>query len=208
MANKVTILKSETADAILKKKEQQGRALRQSRLHSENITTQINQEYIVAQVASEIKDGANKATGYYKMIEVIRQNNDNADFDNHEWVNQRRSFIAYEVGGTSGLSDADGAFVCFSTVATKNKSVLWNFRAGGGGSERSYVVITSVESASSYIGDVITSPDDATVITEGVAIKVENALSNAFDVGYSNFADKTKDGSGNDVYYLAALLLT
>ena len=82
-------------------------------------------------------------------------------------------------------------------------------RTGGAAStaQRAYVVITSVESASSYIGDVITSPDDATVITEGVTIKVENALSNAFDVGYSNFADKTKDGDGNDVYYLAALLL-
>ena len=79
---------------------------------------------------------------------------------------------------------------------------------GGGGGTRSYVVITSVNSASSYVGDVITSPDDNTVITEDVNIKVENASTNAFEVGYSSFADKSKDGGGNDVYYLAALLLT
>ncbi len=79
---------------------------------------------------------------------------------------------------------------------------------GGGGGTRSYVKITSVTSPSTYVGDVIVGPDDGTPLIEDIVIKVENALLNAFDVGYSSFADKYTNGSGVDEYYLAALLLS
>ena len=71
-----------------------------------------------------------------------------------------------------------------------------------GGAERPYVIITSVTSPSVYVGNVITSPDDATVIDTAVDIKASGALSNAFEVGYQAFAD-----SVDDVYYLDGFLL-
>tara|TARA_R110002167_G_scaffold256475_1_gene462849 strand:+ start:1991 stop:2332 length:342 start_codon:yes stop_codon:yes gene_type:complete len=73
---------------------------------------------------------------------------------------------------------------------------------GGGSGSRAYVVITAVTDAANYVGDVITGPDDATIITGGVAIKVKGATANAFEVGYPNFADVV-----GDVYYLDGSVL-
>lgn len=87
----------------------------------------------------------------------------------------------------------------------KNRKGRRRVRTGGisdDGGSRSYVVITSVSSPSSYTGDVLTSPDDSTVVESGVTIKVLGALTNAFEVDYSNFADKS-----DDVYYLDGRIL-
>jgi len=78
----------------------------------------------------------------------------------------------------------------------------WLVVETGGGGSRSYVIITAVTSPSLYTGNVITSPDDSTVIDTGVTIKVSGALGNEFEVGYSAFADKV-----DDVYYLDGFLL-
>lgn len=73
---------------------------------------------------------------------------------------------------------------------------------GGGGAERPYVVITAVTDAANYTGNVITSPDDSTVIETGVIIKVPGAVDNEFDVGYKAFSDKVGDN-----YYIDGYLL-
>jgi hypothetical protein len=79
-------------------------------------------------------------------------------------------------------------------VRTKSK--------GGGGAERPYVVITSVTDAANYVGDVLTSPADPTVVKSAVTIKVKGALSNPFNIGYESFSDLV-----DDIYYLDGLLL-
>lgn len=73
---------------------------------------------------------------------------------------------------------------------------------GGDGGTRSYVIITAVTDPANYIGNVITSPEDPTVVTADVAIKVSGATANEFEIGYSNFADKS-----GDIYYLSGGLL-
>ena len=75
-------------------------------------------------------------------------------------------------------------------------------RSLGGGTERAYVIITSVISPSSYIGNVLTSPTDSTVIATGVSIGVSGATANPFNVGYPAFSDKV-----DDVYYIDGYLL-
>ena len=85
--------------------------------------------------------------------------------------------------------------------STRGRPIRRDRGIGGGGS-RAYVVITAVTDAANYTGNVITSPDDPTIITAGVAIKVQGATANEFEVGYSNFADVV-----DDVYYLGGGLL-
>lgn len=76
-------------------------------------------------------------------------------------------------------------------------------RSLGGGGTRAYVVITNNDDGpAEYVGDVINGPDDPTVKTADVVIKVSGATANDFEVGYSNFADKS-----GDVFYLSGGLL-
>ena len=74
------------------------------------------------------------------------------------------------------------------------------------GSVRRWVVITTVNSASDYVGDVYESPNRANLIESGVQIKVLYATSNAFGEGYADFADKVEE-SGTDVYYIDGFVL-
>jgi hypothetical protein len=87
-------------------------------------------------------------------------------------------------------------------LPTRGRPIRRDRGIGGGGGSRSYVVITAVTDAANYVGNVITSPDDSTVIDTGVAIKVNGATANSFEVGYENFADNV-----DDVYYLDGSLL-
>lgn len=79
-------------------------------------------------------------------------------------------------------------------VRTKSK--------GGGGASRSYVIITSVTDAANYVGNVLTSPADPTVVKTGVTIQVAGAVANPFRVDYPAFADLV-----DDIYYLEGDLL-
>ena len=72
----------------------------------------------------------------------------------------------------------------------------------GGGASRSYVVITSVTDAANYVGNVLTSPADSTVLKSGVTIQVAGAVANPFIIGYTAFADLI-----DDIYYLEGDLL-
>ena len=85
--------------------------------------------------------------------------------------------------------------------STRGRPIRRDRGIGGGGS-RSYVIITAVTDAANYTGNVITSPDDPTIIDTGIAIKVSGAGSNPFEVGYAAFMD-----SVDDVYYADGFLL-
>ena len=85
--------------------------------------------------------------------------------------------------------------------STRGRPIRRDRGIGGGGS-RAYVVITAVTDAANYVGDVITSPDDPTVITADVAIKVKDATANEFAIGYDNFADNV-----DDTYWLDGFVL-
>jgi len=73
---------------------------------------------------------------------------------------------------------------------------------GGGGAERPYVIITSVISASQYIGNVLDNPTDLNVTLTDVSILVPGATSNDYSVGATGFCDLV----GSD-YYLSGGVL-
>lgn len=205
MATNLTIFKTETANKVLQKiNESKGRnnGIRQG--SSGPPKAHIVQEYRVAKVVSEVKDTSSptpKAGGYYKMMTVNRNDTDPI-FENQEWYDGPTTFVAFEVTGATGISvDEDKAYLCFSTVSASGQ-VFWNFSRGGGGGSRAYVVITAVTDAANYVGDVIAGPDDPTIITADVAIKVKNATANEFAIGYPNFADVV-----GDVYWLDGFVL-
>lgn len=76
-----------------------------------------------------------------------------------------------------------------------------------GGGTRSYVSITSITIPGVYVGDVLTSPTDITVLKSDVDIVLLNATNNALEVGDAAFADMVAGDSG-DVYYLQSVLLS
>ena len=73
---------------------------------------------------------------------------------------------------------------------------------GGGGAERPFIEITGVIDAENYIGNVLTSPINSTVLKTGVFIVVPGALSNPFEIGYQTFSDFVED-----FYYIDGFLL-
>ena len=72
----------------------------------------------------------------------------------------------------------------------------------GAGSVRSYVVITTIIDAENYTGDVVVGPEDLTVTTANVSIKVVNATTNPYQIGYSAFSDVVEN-----TYYIDGNLL-
>lgn len=70
-----------------------------------------------------------------------------------------------------------------------------------GGAAREWVVITAVNSPSSYVGDVYDKPGGSVKET-GVDIGVFGASTNEYNVGYGAFADKSED-----IYYIDGYLL-
>lgn len=78
----------------------------------------------------------------------------------------------------------------------------WLVVETGGATSRAYIQITGVTDPATYIGNLLTSPDDDTIITEGIEIKVPDATANEFAIGYSDFADVV-DGR----YFLDGTLL-
>jgi hypothetical protein len=93
-----------------------------------------------------------------------------------------------------------------SMTQPKNRASRRRVRSKGGGSVRQWVEITSVTDPSTYIGKLYDFPD-GDIEETGITIKVYGATSNEYKVGYSAFADKSKDGSGNEVYYIDGYLL-
>ena len=88
------------------------------------------------------------------------------------------------------------------TTSTRGRPIRRDRGGTGSAGSRAYVVITAVTDPANYTGNVITSPDDSTVIDTGVDIKVTGAVSNEFAIGYEAFADNV-DG----VYYPDGFLL-
>lgn len=72
----------------------------------------------------------------------------------------------------------------------------------GESSTRAFVIITEVTNASTYLGNVLGGPNDADVIEQDVQIRVFDATTNAFAVGYRSFADLS-----GGFYYLEGTLL-
>ncbi len=75
-------------------------------------------------------------------------------------------------------------------------------KSKGGGAERPFVEITGVIDAENYIGNVLTSPINDTILKTGVFIIVPGALSNPFEIGYQTFSDFVED-----FYYIDGFLL-
>ena len=105
-----------------------------------------------------------------------------------------------------------GEFAGSTEDPTKSSWIV--IETGGASEGRSRVVITEVISASEYKGKIVTKlgdspPDDAEIID----IVVVDAVTNEFDVGYEDFADKmtTEDPEDSektiDVYVLDGWLL-
>ena len=103
-----------------------------------------------------------------------------------------------EIMEVSGATDVAADTI----VQVFKKKGNYYFKKAGGGGARPFVVITSVTDAANYVGNIVTSPTDPTVITIGVTIQVDGATANEFNVGYDNFADLS-DG----VYWLDGRLL-
>jgi hypothetical protein len=107
------------------------------------------------------------------------------------------------------LSDRDGEELpaIFESVrniqnTTRGRPIRRDRGGQGGSASRAYVVITSVTNESYYIGNVIGGPDDPTVSTADVSIRVKGATYNAFEVGFVSFSDVV-DG----IYYIEGFLL-
>lgn len=83
----------------------------------------------------------------------------------------------------------------------------WLVVETGSFGSRVWVEITEVTDAANYIGNSLKGPG-GDLIEEEVTIQVLNATENAFEEGYSNFADFTEDEeSGDRTYYLDGYLL-
>lgn len=78
----------------------------------------------------------------------------------------------------------------------------WLVVESSGGAERPFVIITEVIDAATYIGNVLTSPDDSTIIKSDVSIKVRGATSNDYSVDADGFCDLV-----DAVYYLSGGVL-
>ncbi len=141
----------------------------------------------------------------YSWAEVT---NDPIIYNNDEIESNDSIFARNNISSESALEIDEVYLVAYYPDLSETSDWVVIETGGGEGGSRSYVVITAVNSASSYVGDVVISPDDSDVLVEGVNIAVENATSNPFEEGYSAFADKSIDGSGDDIYYLSALLLS
>ena len=108
-------------------------------------------------------------------------------YDNDAYISASATmFAAKNISSKSVMAVNDIVFLQYYPALSDTSDWLV-VETGGGG--RAYVVITAVTDAANYVGDVITGPDDPTIITVGVAIKVKNATSNEFNIGYDDFAD-------------------
>ncbi len=92
-----------------------------------------------------------------------------------------------------------------SLTQPRNRAVRRRIRSVGG-SQRSYVEITSSSSPSEYIGNVLEYPGGPTS-EEDVKIEVFGATTNEYNDGYSAFADLGTNVDGDDVYYIDGYLL-
>ncbi len=108
-------------------------------------------------------------------------------------------FSARNISSKSAMAVNDIVFLQYYPALSETSD--WLVVETGGGS-RAYVVITSVTDAANYIGDVIVGPNDPTILTADVEIKVQGATANEFEVGYSNFSDVV-----NEIHYLNGGLL-
>lgn len=88
------------------------------------------------------------------------------------------------------------------TQVTRGRPIRRDRGIGGGASSRAFVIITAAGGASSYTGNVLTSPTDSTVLKTGVVIKIRDATQNALSPGFGSFADLA-----DDIYYLEGALL-
>lgn len=78
---------------------------------------------------------------------------------------------------------------------------------GGTAGTRVFIIVTAVISAAEYTGNVVTSPDDSTIVDTAVTIKIYGGLFNALEVGYAAFADATVDTEGVKTYYFDGAVL-
>lgn len=109
-------------------------------------------------------------------------------------------FDTTNISSTSTMAADD--IVLLQHYPNLSETSDWLVVETGGGGSRAFVVITAVTDASNYVGDVITSPVDPTVLKEDVAISVPGATANSFEVGYTAFMDVV-----DDVYYPDGFLL-
>ena len=135
----------------------------------------------------------------YSFVEVtvdpIRYENDNLDSAG------ATLFDTTNISSSSALTA--GQIVELQHYPNLSETSDWLVvEGGGGGASRSYVIVTSVTDVDNYIGNVLTSPNDATVLETGVTIQVAGAVANPFKVDYDAFADKV-----DDIYFLEGDLL-
>ncbi len=110
------------------------------------------------------------------------------------------------MGGTTGLTDEDGAFLATS-VSSSTGELNWTFRAGGGGGNgRSYVVINTDNDNGTYTGDAFPYPGATEPSEEDILITTKDPVVNAFEEGDSGFADRI-DVDGVIKYFIDAFIL-
>jgi len=135
----------------------------------------------------------------YSFVEVevdpIRYENDNLDSAG------ATLFDTTNISSSSALTA--GQIVELQHYPNLSDTSDWLVVEGaGGGASRSYVIVTSVTDAANYVGNVLVSPNDATVLETGVTIQVAGAVANPFKVDYDAFADKV-----DNIYFLEGDLI-
>ena len=199
----ITILKTETAKKILAKKDA-GSSSNVGRTGAKATVKNPTPVYGQPQLIKIVEEADEKG-GYYKIKPVVRDVTEDEAKD-HTWFDPELTDDMYglEITGAAGIKEDDKKAYLAMPIVDSDSRILWAFSRGG--SERPWVVITAVNSASDYIGDVYKSPIQSEIVESDVQIKVLYAISNAFGEGYAAFADKV-DESGTDVYYIDGFVL-
>lgn len=157
-------------------------------------TTEGEPDHKKEATAVEVVFDFNTYTFAVKATNPVRYENDNLDSAD------ATIFDTTNISSKSAL--AAGQIVELQHYPNLSETSDWLVVEGGGGASRSYVIVTSVTDVANYIGNVLTSPNDATVLETGVTIQVAGAVANPFKVDYDAFADKV-----DDIYFLEGDLL-
>jgi hypothetical protein len=157
---KVTVFKDETADRLLQGLPgvvEKGKA----GASSPNKKFQKEEQYEVL-TAKIVSDDEN---GYYTCEEVVfdnsEMNEEDHDFDVQDYL--RKEIKVRETAGTAGI--AVDTIVKLTPEAMIDKTIIWTFTQGGGGSVRKLIMLTA-DSVSTNIGEFVGQEiEDRTTMT-------------------------------------------
>lgn len=204
----ITILKTETANRILAKKNQ-GTSNQVSGGYRQGQQPRLpvqGQPQLIKIVAEADEKG-----GYYKVKPVVRDVTE-GEAENHTWFDPDLTDEMYglEITGAEGITEDDKKAYLAMPIVDSSGRILWAFSQGGGAAEnRPWVVIGSNVSPGVYTGTVYDAPE-GNVIESNADIRLKpiysNIPSNDFPNDWADFADVVGDGE-EKTYYISGVLL-